>query len=68
MFRAAHSWGISPSEFWDMTFGEWLELADHYAGQQSVAGTSITESRLEEIQEWAAQVKAERGKNVASEG
>jgi len=60
MFRAAHVWGISPSDFWDMTVAEWYELADHYAGQQGVAGTGITEDRQAEIAKWADTVRAKR--------
>ena len=26
MFQHAHTWGISPSEFWDMTLPEWFVL------------------------------------------
>lgn len=28
MYLAARDWGIQPSEFWDMTVGEWLLEAD----------------------------------------
>lgn len=31
MYLAARSWGIQPSEFWEMTLGEWmLEAFQHH--------------------------------------
>lgn len=57
MFCASHSWGIAPSEFWAMTMPEWLELATHYAGQRTIAGTRITEDRLAELTEWADSIR-----------
>jgi hypothetical protein len=29
MYTSAREWGIQPSEFWDMTIGEWLLEASH---------------------------------------
>ena len=28
MFQCAHSWGITPNDFWDMTINEWFALHD----------------------------------------
>lgn len=30
MYTSARSWGIQPSEFWDMTISEWLVEAHHH--------------------------------------
>ena len=62
MFRAANGWGISPSEFWGMTLAEWYEIAEMHIAQQGVAGTSITEERLDEIESWSQKVKENRMK------
>jgi hypothetical protein len=40
-----------------MTMPEWLELATHYAGQRTIAGTRITEDRLAELTEWADSIR-----------
>lgn len=29
MYTSARGWGIQPSEFWEMTIGEWLLEAAH---------------------------------------
>lgn len=29
MYASAREWGIQPSEFWEMTLGEWLLEAHH---------------------------------------
>ncbi|MDH5796934.1 MAG: hypothetical protein OEZ19_00075 [Paracoccaceae bacterium] len=29
MYLAARAWGVQPSEFWSMSFGEWLLEAHH---------------------------------------
>jgi hypothetical protein len=60
MFRAAHNWGIAPSEFWAMTMAEWYEIAEIHIADQGVAGTSITEERHDAIKEWARKKKEER--------
>lgn len=62
MFRAAHNWGIAPSEFWGMTMSEWYEIAEIHIAEQGVAGTSITEERLDDIKSWARKKKEERAK------
>jgi len=30
MFQLSVSWGIAPSEFWEMTLPEWVEIYNHF--------------------------------------
>lgn len=63
MYRAGISWGIAPSEFWALTVSEFFELAYYHSGESGgagVAGTTMTQDRLAELDDWAAQVKAKR--------
>ena len=46
---------------------EYYEIVEMNMGKQGLAGTNITEDRLEQLQEWADKVRAERDdKNVNS--
>jgi hypothetical protein len=45
-----------------MTLAEWYEIAEMHIAQQGVAGTSITEERLDEIESWSQKVKENRMK------
>lgn len=48
MFQLSHGWGISPSEFWDMTLPEWFVIAAvHY--QETKRG-NLTLSQIDEIE------------------
>lgn len=43
-----------------MTMAEWFCEYRFNAGESKVGGTNMTEDRLDEIKEWAEQVKAKR--------
>lgn len=48
MFQNAHVWGISPTEFWDMTIPEWFALYSLHLPK--VAG-SLTQLEIDQIVE-----------------
>ena len=54
MFLHATSWGISPSEFWDMTMPEWWLLYEHNRAQQpgDFAG-KLTRADVNDLWEYA---------------
>lgn len=37
MYLAARAWGIQPSEFWEMTMGEWMLEAGMHMEQAEAA-------------------------------
>lgn len=43
-----------------MTMAEWYELAEIYLAKQGIAGTSITEDKLEQLKKWKQEVKRKR--------
>lgn len=53
LYLSARSWGVQPSEFWDMTFHEWIvefemrmpEIDGGYAG-------SLTMGAVADLKEW----------------
>lgn len=65
MFETAHGWGIAPSEFWSMTLSEWYHLAESHVSQQGVAGTSLTEERLAQLEAFKQEAR-QRVKSHAS--
>lgn len=54
LYLIARSWGLTPSEFWDMTLPEWyLEYWDRSprVQGQDYAG-NLTRGDLDDIKEW----------------
>ena len=53
MYLFARSWGIQPSEFWEMTLSEWWAEYDHHAPQtdQKFAG-KLTQGAVDDILDW----------------
>lgn len=43
MYVSARSWGIQPSEFWEMTFAEWL--AEAYENWRATPEGQLAEKR-----------------------
>jgi hypothetical protein len=61
MYLWAREWGIQPSEFWDMTMGEWWAEYDLRApsGDEKFAG-KLTRKDVDELRDWMSE-KAENG-------
>jgi hypothetical protein len=53
MYLWAREWGIQPSEFWDMTMGEWWAEYDLRApsGDEKFAG-KLTRNDVDELRDW----------------
>lgn len=53
MYLWAREWGIQPSEFWDMTVGEWWAEYDLRApaGEEKFAG-KLTRDDVDELRDW----------------
>lgn len=50
MYLSARDWGLSPSEFWAMTFGEWfLEFEYRRASTPGDYAGKLTGAAIEEI-------------------
>lgn len=50
MYLTARDWGLSPSEFWDMTFGEWfLEFEHRTANTPGSYAGNLTGGEVEEL-------------------
>lgn len=45
-----------------MTPAEWFLEMDSHVSERGIAGTNISENRQEELEEWAASVRAKRKK------
>lgn len=57
MYTSAREWGIQPSEFWEMTVGEWLLEAAHRwetseAGQKEKKKNIWLEDSMLSEEEW----------------
>lgn len=52
MYLAARAWGLTPSEFWDMTLGEWMleasARANMHEDQPPIPG-KLTHSEAERL-------------------
>jgi hypothetical protein len=61
MYLWAREWGIQPSEFWDMTMGEWWAEYDLQApaGEDKFAG-KLTRKDVDELRDWMNE-KADNG-------
>jgi hypothetical protein len=61
MYLWAREWGIQPSEFWDMTMGEWWAEYDLRApaGDEKFAG-KLTRKDVDELRDWMSE-KADNG-------
>ena len=53
MYLWAREWGIQPSEFWDMTVGEWWAEYDlrSPAGDEKFAG-KLTRNDVDDLRAW----------------
>jgi hypothetical protein len=54
MYLWARSWGIQPSEFWNMTINEWWAEYDHHAAATAsgkFAG-KLTQGAIDELKDW----------------
>lgn len=53
MYLWARTWGIQPSEFWDMTIGEWWAEYELHSpnGDEKFAG-KLTRQDVDELLTW----------------
>jgi len=53
MYLLARSWGIQPTEFWDMTLGEWFAEWRHNrpSGEGQFAG-KLTADDIDDLMDW----------------
>lgn len=56
MYLAARAWGIQPSEFWDMTMGEFLLEAGHHIANAPKRPGVLSEKEKAELLAFAGAV------------
>ena len=68
MFLLARSWGIQPSDFWDMTLPEWWAEYDYHAiAQPGDFAGGLTQGDLDDIDDWLDEQAKKDLKNADAE-
>ena len=53
MYLWSRQWGIQPSEFWDMTIGEWwIEYDLHVSSADEKFAGKLTRNDVEDLKSW----------------